>query len=60
MAQMVASVINDESADLDLRKWAFERYGSWARCFYTLFESTLSGGWPGHARDMNLFQGSPV
>jgi len=54
MAQMVASVIDDESADLDLRKWAFERYGSWSRCFYTLFESTLSGGWPGHARRLIL------
>jgi len=52
MAQLVSSVIDDESRDFEQRKWSYEHYGSGSRAFYTLFEATLSGGWPNYARPL--------
>jgi len=52
LAQLVAGVIDDESAEYEVRKWAFQHYGTGSRAFYTLFEATLSGGWPNYARRM--------
>jgi hypothetical protein len=50
MAQLVAGVVNNEHANYELRKWTFQHYGTASRAFYTLFEATLSGGWPNYAR----------
>jgi len=50
LAQVTAGVIADESKEVELRRWVFEHYGSGSRSFYTLFEATLSGGWPTYAR----------
>jgi len=50
MAQVVESAIKDEAQDMDLRVWAYERYGTGTRAAYTMFEATLSGGWPNYAR----------
>merc|ERR1719424_833596 len=52
MAQLLSGFIQDEKQDYELRKWVFEHYGSGARAFYTLFEATLSGGWPNYARPL--------
>jgi len=48
----VSGVIDDDSAQEDVRKWAFMHYGTGSRAFYTLFEATLSGGWPAYARPL--------
>jgi len=55
ISQLVSGAIEDESAEYELRKWVFEHYGTGSRAFYTLFEATLSGGWPNYAR--NLIEG---
>lgn len=52
MAQLVSEYIDDPAGDLERRLWVFRHYGSGARAFYTLFEATLSGGWPNYARDL--------
>jgi Ca2+-binding EF-hand superfamily protein len=52
MAQLAAGFIDEETNEYDLRKWTYEHYGSGSRAFYTLFEATLSGGWPNYARPL--------
>merc|ERR1719253_2414707 len=52
IAQLVSGFIDDDSAELEHRKWVFNYYGSSSRACWTLFEATLSGGWPNYARKM--------
>merc|ERR1719440_776983 len=52
MAQTVEGIIVDPALDYDLRVWAYKRYGSGMRASYTMFEATLSGGWPNYARTL--------
>merc|ERR1712008_87250 len=39
-------------ADLNLRLWLFDHYGSAGRASYTMFEVTFSGSWPGLTRPL--------
>lgn len=48
----VSEFIIDESNDLQTREWVNGRYGSFSKAMYTMFELTLSGGWPNYARPM--------
>merc|ERR1712203_373888 len=50
MAQLLATTIREEALDYDLRIWIYRHYGSASRSVYTIFEATLSGGWPNYAR----------
>jgi hypothetical protein len=50
MAQLAAGYIEDESAPTEFREWTFVHYGTGLRSTYTMFEATLSGGWPNYAR----------
>merc|ERR1711907_644358 len=52
MAQLTASFIEDETGLIDRRIWAFQHYGTGLRATYTMFEATLSGGWPNYARTL--------
>jgi len=52
MAQMLTSMIENEALDYDFRVWAYKHYGSGTRASYTMFEATLSGGWPKYARPL--------
>lgn len=61
MVQMIAALVLcetlhqyvvDDSNDLETRLWVNERYGSYFKSMYTLFEITLSGGWPNYARQL--------
>jgi len=52
MAQLTTGFIHDEGQELEIRTWVFEHYGSGSRAVYTLFEATLSGGWPNYARNL--------
>jgi hypothetical protein len=50
LAQLVSGAINEDGRDSELREWLFTYYGSGSRAWYTLFEATMSGGWPHYAR----------
>jgi hypothetical protein len=50
MAQLAAGYIEDEAAPTEFREWTFVHYGTGLRSTYTMFEATLSGGWPNYAR----------
>lgn len=52
LTQMVSGMLDDTQHDPELRVWAYEHYGTGSRSFYTLFEATLSGGWPKYARPL--------
>lgn len=52
MAQLTASFIEDDTNDRKMRVWTWEHYGTGSRAFYTMFEATLSGGWPNYARKL--------
>merc|ERR1711920_486189 len=43
---------NDESADMEMRMWAWIHYGTSLRACYTMFEVTLSGCWPNYVRPL--------
>jgi len=36
--------------DLEFRLWLFQHYGDASRAIWTVFEATLSGGWPARVR----------
>jgi hypothetical protein len=42
----------DQNADLETRLWVNERYGNIVTSLWTIFEVTLSGCWPNHARTL--------
>merc|ERR1712232_821559 len=50
MCQFLQDVIRDETADYNLRMWAYKHYGSALRATYTMFELTMSGCWPQYVR----------
>lgn len=52
MAQMLEGCIDDTNQKYELRVWVFTHYGSGFRAAYTMFEATLSGGWPKYARPL--------
>jgi hypothetical protein len=52
MAQLATGYIEDEEAPLEFRHWVYRHYGTGLRSTYTMFEATLSGGWPNYARTL--------
>lgn len=50
MAQLLESFIADNLNNMDDRLWMYQHYGTASRAVYTMFEATLSGGWPNYAR----------
>lgn len=52
LAQLAAGYILDVHKDYDSRVWVWLHYGTAFRATYTMFEATLSGGWPTYARPM--------
>mmetsp|Transcript_58836 Transcript_58836/g.190484 ORF Transcript_58836/g.190484 Transcript_58836/m.190484 type:complete len:405 (+) Transcript_58836:94-1308(+) len=42
----------DPDIDDELQGWIFHNYGTTTRAFYTVFELTFSGGWPGFSRKL--------
>lgn len=52
LAQTCAGMIDDASYAMEVRVWTYMHYGSAIRAVYTLFEATMSGGWPNYARKM--------
>lgn len=52
MAQLTAGFIEDNNNDRELRTWTWKHYGTGSRASYTMFEATMSGGWPNYARTL--------
>lgn len=52
LCQLVAGYLHDENVDELTRVWMYRMYGTFTRSFYTVFELTFSGGWPGYARKL--------
>jgi len=52
MAQLVATFIVNGDRPLQDRLWAYKYYGTASRATWTMFEATLSGGWPNYARPL--------
>jgi hypothetical protein len=52
MGQLVLHFIDDDTYERKMRLWAYEHYGGAFRSIYTMFEATLSGGWPNYARPL--------
>jgi len=50
LCQLLKDFIQDEDGPYELRHWTFRHYGSSMRAVWTMFEVTLSGGWPMYAR----------
>eukprot|EP00930_Biecheleria_cincta_P034240 TRINITY_DN23677_c0_g1_i1.p1 TRINITY_DN23677_c0_g1~~TRINITY_DN23677_c0_g1_i1.p1 ORF type:complete len:607 (-),score=91.72 TRINITY_DN23677_c0_g1_i1:20-1840(-) len=50
ISQLLHSTIVDSSNDVLLRQWLNDRYGSFFKSLYTMFEITYSGGWPSLVR----------
>lgn len=50
LASVLEDFIQDEENDWYAREWVYTHYGSAFRSSYTMFEATLSGGWPNYAR----------
>merc|ERR1712066_203097 len=47
---MLGPIMEDPDYSPDLRGWVFQLYGTGSRSLWTIFEFTLSGGWPTYAR----------
>lgn len=45
MFQISTQIIEDAGADMELRLWMYEYFGTAAKSSYTLFEATFSSGW---------------
>eukprot|EP00931_Biecheleriopsis_adriatica_P010282 TRINITY_DN11136_c0_g1_i1.p1 TRINITY_DN11136_c0_g1~~TRINITY_DN11136_c0_g1_i1.p1 ORF type:complete len:597 (-),score=98.92 TRINITY_DN11136_c0_g1_i1:162-1952(-) len=52
LTSLLQDFILDESLDRDTRLWADEKYGTSVRSVWTMFQATLSGGWPNYAVPM--------
>mmetsp|Transcript_144746 Transcript_144746/g.360907 ORF Transcript_144746/g.360907 Transcript_144746/m.360907 type:complete len:563 (+) Transcript_144746:207-1895(+) len=52
LSQTLNSTMLDPALDYEFRALLYQRYGTVARSFYTLFELTFSGGWPQYARPL--------
>jgi len=52
LCQTLDDYIMDERNPDAIRLWVYQRYGSATRATYTMFEITLSGGWPQYARPL--------
>lgn len=50
LTSILKDVIQDVTNEEDLRLWIYRYYGSAFRSCYTVFEVTMSGGWPTYAR----------
>jgi len=44
--------IEDESKDLETRKWVWESYGTSYRATYTMFQVTFAGCWPAYVNPL--------
>lgn len=52
LAQLIMTFIEDPTNELEHRLWAYKYFGSASRSTWSMFEATLSGGWPNYARPM--------
>jgi len=52
LCQLLDDYIADEDNPMETRLWVYKRYGSASRASWTMFELTLSGGWPNYARPL--------
>jgi len=52
LCQTLDDFMQDETQPLESRKWVYTRFGSTSRAAYSMFEITLSGGWPNFARPL--------
>eukprot|EP00931_Biecheleriopsis_adriatica_P005152 TRINITY_DN10669_c0_g1_i1.p1 TRINITY_DN10669_c0_g1~~TRINITY_DN10669_c0_g1_i1.p1 ORF type:complete len:530 (-),score=73.75 TRINITY_DN10669_c0_g1_i1:97-1686(-) len=52
LSQSLHGFIVDPEMDADMRVWVNNRYGNARKAFYTMFEVTNSGGWPGYSRPL--------
>lgn len=50
LSSILKEFIQSPENDMEARRWVFRHYGSASRAVYTMFEVTLSGGWPNYAR----------
>merc|ERR1712190_373596 len=48
----LSDYISNDANDWQTREWINDRYGSASKAIYTMFELTLSGGWPTYARPL--------
>lgn len=44
--------IHDESQDLEVRRWVWQRYGTSYRATYTMFQVTFAGCWPSYVNPL--------
>jgi len=49
MAQLLGGFIANDSNNFETRLWVYEQYGTATRAAWTMFQATLSGGWPNYA-----------
>lgn len=52
LCELLKEFIRDSSADMTLRLWVWNYYGTSTRAIYTLFEVTLAGCWPRYFRPL--------
>merc|ERR1719210_1569715 len=52
LVHLVSDFIADDNNDYELRLWAYHHYGTASRSMWTMFQATLSGGWPNYARKL--------
>eukprot|EP00931_Biecheleriopsis_adriatica_P010283 TRINITY_DN11136_c0_g1_i2.p1 TRINITY_DN11136_c0_g1~~TRINITY_DN11136_c0_g1_i2.p1 ORF type:complete len:594 (-),score=106.09 TRINITY_DN11136_c0_g1_i2:162-1943(-) len=52
LTSLLQDFILDEALDHDTRLWLDENYGTSVRSVWTMFQATLSGGWPNYAVPM--------
>merc|ERR1712087_451152 len=52
LCQSLTSFVQDASNDFETRVWVNRMYGSSTKAYYTMFEVTLSGGWPNYVRPL--------
>lgn len=50
IGNLLQDFISDDTADYEMRLWAWKHYGTAQRSIYTMFEITFAGSWPAYAR----------
>jgi len=52
LCQTLSNSWEDDGISDATKEWIYQRYGTAGRSYYTTFEFTFSGGWPGYARTL--------